>query len=223
VPAPSHRLQRLTEDPAAFLDDEDPVVRRLAVSALAGRLTHPGSLERVASLLGSDPAPEVRAEAAEVAATAGPAATPALLEAATTEDDPRVVEAIATALGEREEPAAVPWLVGLAGSHRDRMVREAAVAALGAIGDPTALPVLLDLVRSGPPQVRRRCVVALTAFDGSEVKEALDEAVQDRNPMVREAAEMVVGRPFDDGGWAPVRFGDGDDDSVSRGGAPDPP
>ena len=76
-------------------------------------------------------------------------------------------------------------------------VREAAVAALGATGEVQALPTLLRLVASGPPQVRRRCVAALTVFDGEEVETALRHAATDRNPMVREAAELVVGRNVD--------------------------
>jgi HEAT repeat protein len=203
----SDRLRRLTEHPAGFLDDPDPALRRLAVSALAGSLGTAEELERVLTVLGHDPDPAVRAEAAEVAATAGVAAATALREAAGTEAHPRVVEAIATAVGEVEDREAVPWLLDLAANHADRLVRESAVAALGAIGDGAAVPLLVDLVRSGPPQVRRRCVVALTAFEGPEVEAALEDAVRDRNPMVREAAEMVVGRPFDDGTWSPVSFG----------------
>jgi HEAT repeat protein len=76
----------------------------------------------------------------------------------------------------------------------DKLVREAAVAALGAIGDHEAVPTLLDLITNGPPQIRRRCVAALSVFDGPEVEAALRAAAADRNPMVREAAEMVVGR-----------------------------
>ena len=77
-------------------------------------------------------------------------------------------------------------------------IAEAAVASLGAIGDERAAPVLLDLVLTGRPQVRRRAVVALTAFDGREVEAAIGAARNDRNPMVREVAEMVVGRSIPD-------------------------
>ena len=71
------------------------------------------------------------------------------------------------------------------------------MASLGAIGDDRARPILLDLVRTGPPQIRRRTVVALTVFDGPEIETAIRGALEDRNPMVREAAEMVAGRPTD--------------------------
>ncbi len=181
----------LLEDPARFLDHEDPALRRLAVAAFAARPQE--VLPVLATLLGADPDPGVRAEAAEVLAGAGPEAIP-VLAAARTDPDPRVVEAVATASGEVPDPGAVSWLLELASGHEDRLVREAAVASLGAIGDERALPTLLRLLADGPPQVRRRAVVALTAFDGPDVEAALRAAVRDRNPMVREAAEMVIGR-----------------------------
>ena len=211
VSASDDRLRHLTAEPEAFLADSDPVMRRLAVSAVANQPGDPATLESLLALLRDDPEPAVRAEAAEVAGGFGHAAAAALLAAVATEEDPRVVEAIVTGLGEVEDAAAVPWLMEMASGHDDRLVREAAVAALGAIGDPAAIPLLLDLVASAPPQVRRRCVVALTAFDGPEVEAALHSALADRNPMVREAAEMVVGRPFDDGTWSPVTLRGGGD------------
>ena len=108
--------------------------------------------------------------------------------------DARVREAAATAYGEIGSDASVDWLIESASGDEDRLVREAAVAALGAIGDDRALPVLLELVTDGPPRVRRRAVVALTVFDDPAIEPAIRKATKDRNPGVREAAEMVVGR-----------------------------
>ena len=116
------------------------------------------------------------------------------LEPARSDDDPRVVEAVATAYGELRAESAIPWLIEVATGDGDRSGREAAVAALGAIGDTAALPALLTLVAKAPPQVRRRAVVALTVFDDPAVEQAIRAAARDRNPSVREAAEMVVGR-----------------------------
>jgi HEAT repeat protein len=196
------KLAAVTADPTPYLADPDPAVRRLAVSASVGNAADPTVAAQLAALLASDLEPRIRAEAAEVLATAGAVALEPLM-AATTDPDPIVVEAVATGLGELEDPAAVPWLIEVACAHEDRLAREAAVAALGAVGDDRALPILLDLVASGPPQIRRRCVVALTVFDGTEVETAIRAAATDRNPMVREAAEMVVGRPAVE--WAPPR------------------
>lgn len=186
------RLTALLDDPLPFLDDEDGAVRRLAVSALHRR-AHEVTDALGAMVLG-DPDATVRAEAAEVLASAGDAAL-AFLDRARDDGDERVVEAVATAYGEMSGASAVPWLIDRARDAENRRIAEAAVAALGAIGDERARPVLVALAESGAPQVRRRAVVALTAFDGPDVEEAIRRAAGDRNPMVREAAEMVVGRP----------------------------
>ena len=186
-------LAGLIADPTSALDSPDPAVRRLAVAAA---ISHPELLSRVVELLGNDPAPIVRRECAE---TLGLAAVDdhAPLLTALGDADPMVREAAVTALGELEAASAMPRLIARALRDPDNLVREAAVAALGAIGDPAAAPTLIELIRSGPPQVRRRCVAALTVFEGSEVEAALRSAATDRNPMVREAAEMVVGRAID--------------------------
>jgi HEAT repeat protein len=105
-----------------------------------------------------------------------------------------VREAVATTYGELGDTAAVDWLIDRARHDEDRLVREAAVAALGAIGDERAVPILLELIGDGPPRVRRRAVVALTVFDDPAIEPAIRRAATDRNPGVREAAEMVVGR-----------------------------
>jgi len=185
-------LHALVAEPADYLADPDPAVRRLAVSACSGRVS-----DELAAALGrileTDLEARVRAEAAEVLAEIGEAALEPLLAAAG--DSSGIVrEAAATGLGELTHAAALPWLMDAAAADTEKLVREAAVAALGAIGDEVAVPVLLELVATGPPQVRRRCVVALSVFDGPEIEAAIRAARDDRNPMVREAAEMVIGR-----------------------------
>jgi len=188
---PRKELGELLDDPASFLSHPEPELRRLAVSACADRVGSVAPL--LADLLESDPDPGVRAEAAEMLGYAGIAGTEAL-DAARDDPEPDVVEAVVTAYGEIGSTAAVPWLVEDAARSEERLVQEAAVAALGAIGDQRALPLLLELVADGPPQVRRRSVVALTAFDDPRIEPALRAAARDRNPGVREAAEMVGGR-----------------------------
>lgn len=189
-------LSLLSSDPLPYFDHDDASVRRLAVSVAAAEKTRAGLDDALVVLLQSDPSDRVRAEAAEVLATTGPAAFDALLTA-TDDVSPIVVEAAMTGLGEIKAPAAVPLLIDAAQSHKDRLVREAAVASLGAIADERALQTLLDLVAKGPPRIRRRSVVALTVFDGPDVEAAIRGALTDRNPMVREAAEMVAGRPVE--------------------------
>jgi HEAT repeat protein len=189
-------LVRLVADPAAFFAAVDPDLRRMAVSAAAGRIAEFGVLDGLGGLLADDPDEAVRAEAAEVLGGAGPAAM-APLRKASADPSPRVREAVATACGETGDPATVPWLMDNAAHADDAQLREAAVAALGAIGDARAVPLLIRLAGEAPPQVRRRVIVALTAFDGDDVEAAVRAALDDRNPMVREAAEMVAGRPID--------------------------
>lgn len=189
-------LEALIVNPASFLDDDDPAVRRLAVSLCEPETT--ALTDRLGGMLGGDPEPSVRAQAAEVLGSSGVTALP-FLEEARTDDDRRVVEAVANAYGEIGDSSAVDWLIEQARESGEVTIGEAAVASLGSIGDERATPVLLDLARTGRPQVRRRAVVALTAFDGDEVEEVIRGARDDRNPMVREVAEMILGRSIPNG------------------------
>ena len=179
-------------NPLAHLADPRAEVRRVAVSACAG--LGRAALGPLSSLADHEEDETVRAEIIEVLGGFGPDAYPRVW-AARGDQSTRVVEAVATALGEIGEDAAVPWLLDALDGHEDGLVREAAIAALGSIGDETALAALLDAARNGKPQIRRRAVVALTAFEGLEVEAALLAARLDRNPMVREVAEGILGRP----------------------------
>jgi HEAT repeat protein len=207
-------LEGVIDDPVPHLADADPAVRRLALAACSGRLSEPSIREAVETCLATDRDGAVRAAAVEVLAEVGATVFELIFEARL-DEDPRVIEAAATGLGEIGEAGAVPWLMDAATGHQDRLVREAAVAALGAIGDPGALPVLLDVVATGPPQVRRRAVVALTVFDDESIEPALRMAAEDRNPMVREVAVMVVGQPSS--------TTDSEDIAVRRPGGDEPP
>lgn len=177
-------------DPLTALSNSDARVRRVAIAAAAG-LSGEDTTSAIVERL-TDPDENVRAEAVEVLGERRVAA--AIIEPALTDSSARVVEAAATALGEIADPDSVPRLMDIAATHEELLVREAAIAALGAIGDPAGLPLLIDVVKTGKPQLRRRAVVALTAFDGPEVEAALAMAGLDRNPMVREVADMLLGR-----------------------------
>lgn len=175
----------------AALDDEVPQVRATALGALAriGALAQSDLDSAVA-----DPAPEVRARAAELSVQSGDQAVVALVRLL---DDTaaHVVEAACFALGEigPRAAAAVTPLASVARGHRDPLLREAAVAALGAIGDPGGLPAILEAT-SDKPAVRRRAVLALAPFSGDEVDAALARALEDRDWQVRQAAEDLTGR-----------------------------
>jgi HEAT repeat protein len=168
------------------LADPEPVVRATAI----------GALERLAALRPddvtralSDADPVVQRRACEAAAAFpgdGPPSLLALLDSA----DATVVEVAAWACGERQPPeaGAVERLSALATGHDDALVREAAVAALGAIGDDAGLPAILAAT-TDKATVRRRAVIALAPFEGDEVDAALEQARQDRDWQVRQAAE----------------------------------
>ena len=174
------------------LDDPDPSVRASAIAALvrAGGL----AAAELSSALG-DPDPEVRRRAVELAPTVPPGARVDLLPLLDDEDD-RVVEVAAWALGEQAppDPHAVPRLCRLVTDHRDSLVREAAVASLGAIGDARALDTILSAT-TDIATVRRRAVLALAPFDGPGVDAALEQARSDRDWQVRQAAEDLADPP----------------------------
>lgn len=163
----------------------------MAVTALdrSAAVTH---FELLAALA-LDKIASVRTAAAEKLGLCGSAGFH-LLETLQSDAVPAVRESVATAYGELKDPSAIPWLVKVGKSDEDRQVREAAVAALGAIDDDAAIEPLLLAIAEGPPQVRRRAIAAITMYDDPRVELAIRKAALDRNPGVREAAEMVVGR-----------------------------
>jgi HEAT repeat protein len=167
--------------------DPDAGVREAALGALdrLGALDDAG----LAAALG-DESPVVRRRAVLLAAT-----RPSVeLLASLHDTDPTVVEAAAWACGEQESagPATLARLIELATSSADALVRESAAAALGAIGDPAGLPAVLAAC-GDKPNVRRRAVLALAAFEGPEVDAALARALTDRDWQVRQAAEDILG------------------------------
>ena len=170
-----------------LLADSDASVRAAAVGALSrmGALT---DTEARAAL--GDPDATVRRRACAAAVGLGGVDVRPLLD----DDDASVVEAAAWALGEQGESAAdaVDRLSTIGQEHPDPHCREAAVAALGAIGDRQGLAAVLRAAGRDRPAVRRRAVIALAAFDGPEVDAALQQALQDRDWQVRQAAEDLL-------------------------------
>jgi len=141
----------------------------------------------------------VRRRAAELGpavAARGARLEVARLSALLDDPDVTVVEAAAWALGElgRADGPVIERLAAQATGHPDRLAREAAVGALGALGDERGLPAVLaacgDVV-----SVRRRAVLALAPFAGSEVDAALTRAGEDRDWQVRQAAEDLRAAP----------------------------
>ncbi len=188
------------ETATALVGDDDAAVR---VAAL-GALQRMGALGPDALLRAlGDPDPSVRRRACTLAGrglgtgTGAPSTIGALTRLLASDPDPSVVECAAWALGEAGPacgPAGVAALEPVARAHDDALCREAAVAALGAIGDPGALDTVLGAL-GDKAAVRRRATIALAAFDGPRVDDALRRCLEDRDWQVRQAAEDLLGRP----------------------------
>jgi HEAT repeat protein len=193
----------LAVDTAALdaVADPDSRVRAAAVGALT-RAGTPAAAHTAWATALTDEAASVRRRAAELTPMlATKVEAPDLIApllATLEEDDATVVEAAAWALGEMAEPAieagATSVLATTATTNDDPIAREAAVAALGALGDEAGLEAILQACRD-TPAVRRRAVLALAPFEGPEVEAAIEQALDDRDWQVRQAAEDLRDAP----------------------------
>lgn len=141
----------------------------------------------------TDPAAEVRYRAVELVARVpfGVDLAPSVIDAMS---DPELREVSAFVLGElpldgEARASAIGALARQAADDDDPLCRESAVAALGALGD--GLEVILAAT-TDVATVRRRAVLALAPFDGPEVDAALQNALDDRDWQVRQAAEDLL-------------------------------
>ena len=173
-------------DASRGLTDPAPEVRATALRALVRLGRAPSTLVRTAA---DDADPAVRAAACEATLHLPITDAIAVLEPLLADAHSSVVEAAAFSTGELGASATplVPRLAGLV-RHGDTIVRETAVAALGAVGDPSGLPAILAATKDRAT-VRRRAIIALAPFDGTDVDDALAAALGDRDWQVRQAAE----------------------------------
>lgn len=171
----------------SYLTDTAAPVRIAALRSLE-RLADLTEAELEAALGDSDH--RVRITGLEISASRS---TPKILHLL---DDPEsaVVETAAWALGERTPwaPHTIEHLSRVATQHDDPLVRESAVAALGSLGDERGLSAILQAT-ADKPAVRRRAVISLSAFEGTEVDAAWARARNDRDRQVREAVEELLG------------------------------
>ena len=151
-----------TDDLRMALDDPSPVVRRRALLSLPDRWS-----------------PEL-ATAIDLAATLDDA-------------DHYVLEVACFVAGECQPsaPRVVERLCEIASGHDDPLCRESAVAALGSLGDPAARETVVAACRD-KATIRRRAVLALTAFDGDDVDAMLVTMASDVDWQVRQAAEELL-------------------------------
>lgn len=88
-------------------------------------------------------------------------------------------------------PLRIRRLCEVATGHDDSLCREAAVAALGALGHRDGLPAVLEAC-DDRANVRRRAVLALSAFEGRRVTAMLTRLTEDRDLQVSQAAEDLL-------------------------------
>ncbi|HEY1738715.1 MAG TPA: hypothetical protein VGI86_08405 [Acidimicrobiia bacterium] len=188
--------------------DPAPAVREAALRALVRR-AHPSRALASWRVATQDLDAGMRRAAATVApglaARAGAPGVAAPLITLLDDRDALVAEASAFALGEvvsraLDAPTAhavVDALARHAADHSDALVREACVAALGSLrgadveGTAAALGVLLAAARD-KPAIRRRAVIALSAFDDPAAERAIQDALTDRDWQVRQLAEDLL-------------------------------
>lgn len=167
-----------------LLTHESGSVRASALGALArGKNLGDGDLQ--VSLADADPI--VRRRSCALAATR----TTIDLRPLLGDIDASVVEVAAWAIGEQGRNDAVEELTEIVYKHENALCREAAVAALGTIGDEAGLPAILHAT-TDKPAIRRRAIIALAPFDGEEVQTQLQNALEDRDWQVRQAAEALL-------------------------------
>ncbi len=183
------RPERATAGWATACGDADAGVRRAAADAAVGfveRLRDTAAAPAITivarALIGllDDPAPLV--------AEAGAFALGEIVAGGTDPTEPTDPN------GAEIASNAITTLVRHARGHSDPLVREACVAALGTLraaaveGSERALPVVVGAA-SDKPAIRRRAVIALSAFDGPEAEQAIRDARTDRDWQVRQLAE----------------------------------
>ncbi len=198
-----HRLGELTEERLlTALRDDEPVVRHRACEIAARWVLAPHAGQSIAAVVDElverlgdvDTVAEVAAFALGETGTAletGPA-----IEAGAALEDTALESTAPDGADPPEPPAAVvAALEAMAIGHEAHLCREAAVAALGALGagKDTILRALQDRAT-----VRRRAVIALAPFDGDDVDDALQAALDDRDWQVRQAAEDLLTITDDD-------------------------
>jgi len=162
------------------------------LSALGWRGT-PDVLAALAPLA-ADPDPRARSVAAYVAGQLGaplrtlPAESAALLERMSEEEgDPRVLAAIAEALGNLGEPWGLEWLLRMRG-HPDAGVRDGVAAALAARTNARAVAALIELSADSEPAIRDWATFALGALaehDSPELRGALAARLGDEDRDTR--------------------------------------
>jgi HEAT repeat protein len=123
---------------------------------------------------------------------------PALVKAfeAAKDDDPRVRQYLALAIGRLDPPLPPEAVAGLTKTldSPDSDARISAIWALGSSGDPSVVPKLQPLYESPDQGIRKMVVYALGALPGEEQVVTLRAALGDTSPDVRWNAAVALAR-----------------------------
>jgi HEAT repeat protein len=134
---------------------------------------------------------------------------PALVTAfeAAKDDDPRVRQYLALAIGRLDPPLPPEAVAGLtkALESADGESRISAIWALGSSGDASVVPTLEPLAASPDKGIRKMAVYALGALPGSAQLPTLQTALTDAEPDVRWNAAVALSRKGSHDGVAVLR------------------
>ena len=123
---------------------------------------------------------------------------PALVKAfeAAKDDDPRVRQYLALAIGRLDPPLPPEAVAGLtqALESPDGESRVSAIWALGSSGDPSVVKTLQPLASSPDKGIRKMVVYALGALPGDAQLDTLRTALEDAEPDVRWNAAVALSR-----------------------------
>ncbi|MGZ4846423.1 MAG: HEAT repeat domain-containing protein [Halobacteriota archaeon] len=153
------------------LRDKSPYIRSKAVTYLAGaRSSHVGDIHTLGSQYIND------------------------ITSMLNDPEPNVRRATAEALGFIGESAATSYLVR-ALKDEQWYVRREVTQALGRIGDVAAIPYLIRAFQvEEDPDIREAALTALQPFDDPRVAEIFQQALQDKDNVVRTTAAHNIGK-----------------------------
>jgi HEAT repeat protein len=116
--------------------------------------------------------------------------------AASSDDDPRVRQYLALALGRLTPPipADARRLLIEALNDKESQTRISAIWALGSTGDVTVVPDIERMYASGDAGVRKMAVYALGSIPGDAGSETLVKALEDAEPDVQWNAAVALAR-----------------------------
>ena len=134
---------------------------------------------------------------------------PALVKAfeAAKEDDPRIRQYLALAIGRLDPPLPPEAVADLKSAldSTDGESRVSAIWALGSSGDASVVATLLPLATSDDKGIRKMVVYALGALPGTAQVATLSTALQDAEPDVRWNAAVALSRKGNHDGVAVLR------------------